>query len=408
MLQWTDKQDGIDDVLAEDINSIANELINAQIEQSTIKTALSSLKLNLDNLSENKADKSDTLAGYGIGDAYTKEETEALVRAAGGAGFPDELKVKYDAATLQAMYNEVIEPSPDEWFIFDANTKTITGMNYEEYGPEYSTIAITDLVFPFQINGVIVENIGQSGTRISVTPNIKNVRLPNCVKKIGAIAFDNNKYMETINIPTSCTWIDVGAFASCEKLKEVITPVKPNWELRIGNTCFASCGSLNNIDTIIDGIKTIPYTAFSYASVKNVIIPESVEEMKSNCFGATMLNCITILNMQCKIDADAFDNSVNTTLYHLPNVIKGYNNSTAETFANDHDIPFIALDEDVIDTAMSIAITEASAAKDEMQSYVTSNYYDKTEINNKIGDISTALTELHAYAENTYLGGETE
>lgn len=302
--------------------------------------------------------KPTTLEGYGI-----KEEVKRLISAScgggSGSGLSEDLKTKYNVATLQAMYNEVIEPSPEHWFIFDAETKTITGMNYEEYGHEYSTIAITDLVFPFQINGVIVENIGQSGTIISVTPNIKNVRLPNCVKKIGAIAFNNNKHIETINIPTSCTLIDVGAFVSCEKLKEVITPVKPNWELRIGSTCFASCGSLNNIDTIIDGVKTIPNAAFAYACVRNVIIPESVEEMKSNCFGATMLNCITILNMQCKIDADAFDNSVNTTLYHLPNVIKGYNNSTAETFANEHGIQFIALDDNglgYIETALDSII----------------------------------------------------
>ena len=31
MLNWKNKQDGVDDVLAEDINNIANELIASQI-----------------------------------------------------------------------------------------------------------------------------------------------------------------------------------------------------------------------------------------------------------------------------------------------------------------------------------------------------------------------------------------
>lgn len=36
MLEWKDKVDGVDDVLAEDINSIANELINTQTDVDNI------------------------------------------------------------------------------------------------------------------------------------------------------------------------------------------------------------------------------------------------------------------------------------------------------------------------------------------------------------------------------------
>lgn len=39
------------------------------------------------NLNNNKADKAETLAGYGITDAYTKEETESKIAAAGHAKF---------------------------------------------------------------------------------------------------------------------------------------------------------------------------------------------------------------------------------------------------------------------------------------------------------------------------------
>ena len=36
MLNWKNKQDGVDDVLAEDINNIANELIASHIEYNRI------------------------------------------------------------------------------------------------------------------------------------------------------------------------------------------------------------------------------------------------------------------------------------------------------------------------------------------------------------------------------------
>ncbi len=53
------------------------------------------------NLSNNKADKATTLAGYGITDAYTKEETESKIAAAGHAKFK-KVDTVPDAATAES------------------------------------------------------------------------------------------------------------------------------------------------------------------------------------------------------------------------------------------------------------------------------------------------------------------
>ena len=62
---WTDKIDGIDDVLADDINSIAHEAIR-QDEK-------------IENILLYKADKATTLLGYGITDAYTKTDIDSKI-----------------------------------------------------------------------------------------------------------------------------------------------------------------------------------------------------------------------------------------------------------------------------------------------------------------------------------------
>ena len=53
------------------------------------------------NLNNNKADKATTLAGYGIEDAYTKEETQQQIAAAGHASFK-KVEAVPDAATAES------------------------------------------------------------------------------------------------------------------------------------------------------------------------------------------------------------------------------------------------------------------------------------------------------------------
>lgn len=43
MLEWKDKQDGIDDVLAEDINNIAHAVMDLEEEIGDIETALDNI-----------------------------------------------------------------------------------------------------------------------------------------------------------------------------------------------------------------------------------------------------------------------------------------------------------------------------------------------------------------------------
>lgn len=295
----------------------------------------------------------------GLASELTQEELDYIADKANGdfyvilSEINKELKAQATAltskadntTTLQAMYNEVVEPSPEKWFLFDTETKSIVGLN-TEYEEEYSVEGIDYMVFPFQINGTMVEQIGGFDVmaigyyKIGLPSNVKNVRLPNCIKVINTSAFSGNVNLESVNIPTSCVNLKSQVFYGCSELKEVITPIKPNWELSIGGMCFCECSKLSNIDTIIDGVKIISQSAFQGCSIKNLTVPESVEEIQSSAIDET-INCITFLNANCVIS-----NSVFAYASTIKPVIKGYKGSTAETFANEKEIAFIALDEE--------------------------------------------------------------
>lgn len=264
-------------------------------------------------------------------------------------GISTELKTRYDTATLQAMYNEVIEPSPEKWFTFDSESQAITGLN-EEYAEEYSSV--TKLVFPYMIGGKSVKKIGEfaflpeiDDTWSTSIPNMVNdIRLPNCIDSIGNSAFSKAP-IKSINIPTSCYMIGSYAFEFCQSLEEVITPIKPNWELVIGGHAFFQCFSLINIDTIIDGVKEISEGAFGYTNVENAIIPESVDVINRNAFDYSSLRYITILNKNCNISDNMIENS-------SLELIKGYKGSTAETYAKNNGIPFMSIEgTEVLDKA---------------------------------------------------------
>ena len=263
----------------------------------------------------------------------------------------DHTHTDYDTATLQAMYNEVIEPSPERWFTFDSETQSITGLN-EEYTEEYSATDVTKLIVPYSIGGVIVKGIGYNAfanvdTMIGIIPsNIIHIRLPNCIEYIDNCAFHEN-LIKSINIPTSCCRIGDYAFEGNSNLCEVITPIKPNWELSIGWWAFASCTKLTNIDTIIDGVKHISTEAFRYANVENVVVPESVASVDNGAFLFSNLRYITFLNKDCII-ADNIVSFEDSSL----ELIKGYKGSTAETYAKNNGIPFMSIEgTEVLDKA---------------------------------------------------------
>ncbi len=160
-----------------------------------------------------------------------------------------------------------------------------------------------------------------------------SVVLPNTLETIGWRAFSGCTSLKSITIPKSVTGIDSDVFFGCTSLTNIQLPTSMT-ELPSG--MFSYCNSLDNLD-FLSGITKIGNSALSGCDgLKSITIPSSVTSIGSGAFGfCENLESVTIHSGVTFIDRTAFDGSDNV-------VIRGTEDSTAESYANGVGIPFNA------------------------------------------------------------------
>ena len=120
-----------------------------------------------------------------------------------------------------------------------------------------------------------------------IRDDLRSVRIPGSVKKIGDWAFQECDKLTDIVIPGSVEQLGDGVFLGCRSLRRVVIPGSVK---RIGNYMFQDCTGLSEV-MIPDGVKAIGYAAFSGCSVLRAIdIPDSVE-----CIGDGAFHCCSSL-----------------------------------------------------------------------------------------------------------------
>ena len=155
------------------------------------------------------------------------------------------------------------------------------------------------------INDFVIEN----GSLKKYTGTETNVIIPDCVKHISIGAFANCTTMESVFIPDSVNSISYRAFKNCTNLKSVRMS-KDAWS--VASDAFDGCTSLadENGFAIIDnklyayfgdaevvaipeGVTAIGNGVFcAKYGVKEIVLPESIEEVGYDAFGE--MNGITI------------------------------------------------------------------------------------------------------------------
>ena len=146
--------------------------------------------------------------------------------------------------------------------------------------------------------------------------SLKHIYLPNSIKEIGLGAFENCAALDEIILPDNLEKIDELAFAFCDNLKKVSFPKGLK---EIGKDAFTGCYSLSEI-YIPDGTEKIGRSAFAVedknkiSGIRTVYIPQSVTS----------------------IDKYAFNSE---------DVIYGFKNSAAESFAKENGNKFVAVTE---------------------------------------------------------------
>lgn len=184
---------------------------------------------------------------------------------------------------------------------------------------------------------------------------LKNVVGAGRIKNVGFFAFNENEQMKLDEIPklenvgasafSYCISVEFGrignsfkslganAFDNCEGITEVVIPSAVEV---VPASCF------NGVDltalTIENGVREIKTSAFRSNDLTSITIPKSVEYIGEYALYSTKLRAITIKGMETEIAPTAFYISKRVT-------INGYENSSAQKFAEDNSIKFVKLEE---------------------------------------------------------------
>ena len=218
--------------------------------------------------------------------------------------------------------------------------------------------------------------------------SLTSITIPDSVTSIGNFAFYNCSSLTSITIPDSVASIGNSAFYNCSSLTNIKLP--DVIDIISGNT-FRDCSSLLNI-IIPDSVTSIKECAFyNCSNLTSITIPDSVASIENSAFyNCTSLKSITLNNPDCEISNDK-DTIPETA------VIYGYENSTAQAYAERYYKRFVAIEDigdisgngkidlyDAIEIAKAImgmrTFTEEEKLIADFNKDVTVDLYDAIEI----------------------------
>lgn len=242
--------------------------------------------------------------------------------------------------------------------------KTLT--SYNRYTFQYTdlleNIVVAEGNSVFSSRDGILFN--KDGTALLVYPAKKAAAayaVPDGVERIGEFAFAKSS-ITAVEFPSSVKSIDFEAFCHCDNLKSVYMPDTvedlgksvfsyctslESARLPAGLTfvpegLFQECRSLRDVQ-IPSGVTKIGDSAFAYTAFTEVVIPDGVTEIAVRAFQGCNLTKAVIPVSVTSIDKYTFESRYKKNL-----TIYGMQNSYAQTYAQENEINFIAIDAPVV------------------------------------------------------------
>lgn len=205
----------------------------------------------------------------------------------------------------------------------------------------------SEIVIPSEIDGLPVTSIGN--TAFAFCASLEFIIIPDSVLNIGDSAFTCCGNLKSITIPNSVNNIGGNAFAYTPWLenKQKENPlVVVNDILIDGTTCLGDI-------VISDSITSIGSRAFyGCRNLTSISISDSVMSLGDRAFnGCEKLMSITILNSSCEIDdtyftiSNGYGSDFVEDFDNFDGTIYGYENSTAQAYAEKYERKFVSLGE---------------------------------------------------------------
>ena len=199
---------------------------------------------------------------------------------------------------------------------------------------------------------------------ISYETNVREVVLPDSIKKIDMNAFEGCTALTAINIPPETEAIEPFAFFGCTALQNITA----NGRIRYRDNAFILDGTVlleavvSGSYTVPEGITALQPYAFAYTDLTELKTASTVKTIGDGCFyycqqlktlrlnnGVTSIGDYALTNtalteLTCPRSLTEFGD--NTALGLASLTLYGYEGSAAETFAGAHDnVTFVALPE---------------------------------------------------------------
>lgn len=151
------------------------------------------------------------------------------------------------------------------------------------------------------------------------------------VTSISENGFANLEGVTTIYVPESVEEIGASAFYNCVDTQNITLG---NKVISIGEKAFMNCSNLSSIN-LNANLNTIKESAFENCSkLTSVVLCKELSELGDKAFAnCESLSPVFVFNPTLVIPDAAFENCKNLTIY-------GYSGSTAEEYANLHNIQF--------------------------------------------------------------------
>ena len=175
------------------------------------------------------------------------------------------------------------------------------------------------------------------------------------ITKIGDYAFSRCTKITSVKLPETIKELGYGSFQDCSKLAEINLP---EGLTSISADVFNGCNSLSAV-SIPSTVTSIGMYAFAFTKITDVVLSEKCKTVGLGAFSdCTNMKTIKIYNESCNIVGDERtfsdsskyvrenENSVNYDIeYNLSIPIYGYENSTAQSYAEKYGRDFEVLRE---------------------------------------------------------------